>query len=102
MTEPIHDKDGSLTPDAKSRLTTFLQSRSVQNIVCCHKPSWTAFNMFGLSTLSINPKGGSVIGTSQGGVPIVTIACMSCGEVRTYLAAKVFPEWLEKNKRPEK
>ena len=30
---------------------------------------------------------------------MVTIACMSCGEVRIFLAAKVFPEWFEENKR---
>ena len=99
MTEPIHDKDGKLTPDAKSRLNTFVKSRGVQNIVCCHNPSLTSFNMFGLSTLTIDPKGGSVVGNNQGGVPMVTIACMSCGEVRIFLAAKVFPEWFEENKR---
>lgn len=96
MKEPIHDKHGNLTPAAILRIIEHFSSSGVTQRLCCKKPTWTPAFVFGEHTLTLRSTRKSAI--ANHGIPTINVVCASCGEIRSYVVSRIFPEWLEENK----
>ena len=94
----IHDSDGNLTADAMGHLSKYLEKQGAAS-VCCREPNLVAAFAFGNPTLTFNPDDQkSVVDNKGGGIPLVSLVCVNCSSVKFYLASRIFPEWMAKNK----
>ena len=92
----IHDKEGRLTKEAAQKVIDYLRNHEPV-LHCCKSPQWSTDGfIFGDHTLTVNPAGKSVI--AEEGIPTIAIVCGTCGQLRSYMASKIFPEWLAENK----
>ena len=89
----IYDEEGNLTGEAQAHFYEWMESQEVIH-ACCRTPSVAAF-----PTLQAWPDvAGEPAKVNAGrALPVVLTGCTNCGQIRSYLASRVFPDWMAAN-----
>ena len=97
----IYDEAGKrLTKEALEKIRTWMQDYRAVHF-CCAKPQLVPYtSLQALLDITQPETGSALVDVAGGGAPLVVIGCLHCGQTFTYLATKIFPEWVDKNSTP--
>ena len=101
MAERLYDDDGKLSFQARESLVAWMRARSVL-VNCCATPQWAIIETLQSWThVTENNRGIASIKIGEG-LPVVTMACRSCAQLRSFNLGIIFPEWMDKqfNRKP--
>ena len=87
--QPLDD-DSKLSEEILGHIRRHLVDRKIMR--CCAEPMLAPVDSM-YSWLAVKRKGKSIATSLEGGMPVIAIACTSCGQVRTFMAQLVFPDW---------
>ena len=86
------DPASKLTAEALGHIRRHLVDRKIMR--CCVNPVLAPVDSL-YSWLSVKRDGESITTDIGEGMPVIAVACTSCGQVRTFMPQLVFPNWEE-------
>lgn len=84
------DPESKLAGDTIGHIRRHLVERKIMR--CCANPQLAPVDSM-YSWLSVKRDGESMSTDLSSGMPVIAVACTSCGQVRTFMAQFVLPDW---------
>ena len=91
----LYDSSHSLSQESRRRIVEHIRAKKAI-LQCCEHPNWAPME-FVAAWPEVEEGGDKARMSIKRGVPVITIACESCGQLRNYHAWSIFPEWMTEN-----